>query len=59
MTFITDTPTLRAMMNESGQDSHDTERGVCKCKGELWNMLMSSNRYIRMSLVLQKISYGI
>ena len=25
----------------------------------VWNMLMSSNRYIRMSLVLQEISYGI
>ena len=33
--------------------------GFCKCKGEVWNMLMSSNRYIRISLVLQEISCGI
>ena len=37
----------------------ETLVGVDKCKGEAWNMLMSSIRYIRMSLVLQEISYGV
>ena len=73
MTFIADPPTLRVMMNgfdlmvrptidknrDQDNASYDTESGVCKCKWELWNMLISSNRYIRMSLVLQEISYGI
>ena len=44
---------------DQGNTSYDTEGGVYKCKGEAWNILMSSNRYICMSLVLQEISYGV
>ena len=56
-------PTIDVQPTDKNRDqdnaSYDTESGVCKCKWELWNMLMSSNRYIRMSLVLQEIYYGI
>ena len=69
MTFIANTHTLRVMMNGFDGKTKPTadrelemmggEGGVYKCKGEAWNILMSSNRYIRMSLVLQEISYSV
>ena len=71
MTFIVDTPTLRVMMNGFDsmvkptidvQQTAEMNIAVCcilisvyKCKGEAWNIIMSSNRYSHVSCATRYI----
>ena len=45
----------RCAADRSGEHQLGDEGGVYKCKGEAWNIIMSSNRYLHVSCATRDI----